>query len=181
MSYSYSNLQIRSTDSAAVRRVIDLCNIGSAKILARAEVPWIGVYPFMTEGDYPYLKDVAQRVSAQLEVTVFGFMVPQAEEFCYVLWERGKFVDEFRSDNDDSAANGNANLLLKLCVDATEKSEIVEVLRKPITTQADSAGTGNSGAGAGDRTAIHLARLLGIPRAQMCTGYNHLKWAQAGR
>ncbi|HEY9774398.1 MAG TPA: hypothetical protein V6C81_11405 [Planktothrix sp.] len=171
-------------DCAAIRRAIDLCDIGSAKILARPDVSWVGVYPFMTEGDYPYLKDVAQRVSAQLEATVFGFMVPQGAEFCYVLCENGRIVDEFRlqKDGEGAGADGNADVLLEQCVSGTNKSDVEEALQKPlpVATEAVPAGA-NSGAGAGDKTAIRIAKLLGIPRAQLCTGYNHLKWAQAGR
>jgi hypothetical protein len=173
--HSYTNLQIKSSDPDAVRRAIELCNIGSAKMLARKDVEWIGVYPFMTEDDFSYLKETTEKMSAQLELPVFGFMVPRGEVFRFVLFDTGKMLDEYDSSPaiDPTARGGTTAILLRHCLNGTSADQLEELLRKP--------DTADSQAGFGDRTASGMARLLGIPRAQMCTGYNYLKWAQAGR
>jgi hypothetical protein len=175
MDHSYTNLQIKSSDPDAVRRAIELCNIGSAKMLARKEVDWIGVYPFMTEDDFAYLKETALKMSAQLELPVFGFMVPRGEVFRFVLCDKGRMLDEYDSTPgaDPSARGGTTAILLRHCLKGTSTEQLEELLHKPDTADCQ--------AGFGDRTASAMAKVLGIPRAQMCTGYNHLKWAQAGR
>src|ERR1700679_1182422 len=101
--HSYSNLQIKSKDYASVRQAMEICDLGSAKILARVDVEWIGVYPFLAEDDFAYLKLLAERMSARLDAAVFGFMVPQPAEFKYALFENGIQIDEFHTQPNGDA------------------------------------------------------------------------------
>lgn len=176
--YSYSNLQIKTSNAVAIRDALDICDIGSAKLLARSDSEWVSVYPFLTEDDFAYLKIVAEKISARLEVPVFGFLVPNAAEFKYVVYQNGRLLDEFHSlsataGSKRTAKGGDPDLLLPFCKDGTKKQQLKMLLRPGQTSTPDQK--------AGDRMAQQFAELLGIPRVQICTGFNHLKWAQAGR
>lgn len=178
MSHSYTNLQIRTTDAGKVREAIDLCNLGSAKMLARAEVNWVAVYPFMTEDDFDYLKQCAEAVSRRLALVVFGCMVPDNASFRYVLCERGELSDEYSYDPraNPPFVGGKPDALLCVAAEGVKKKQL-ELLLHPTdlpTSEEDLAI-------AGDRMAREFAEVLAIPRAQLCTGFNYLKWAQAGR
>jgi hypothetical protein len=167
---SYTNLQIRTTDAYQVRDAMDMCDIGSAKLMARPEVPYVSVYPFLTEDDFGYLKQVTEKMSNRLQVHILAIMVPTSAVFKYALFLGDKLLDEYNSEHPQSG--GKADLLLRLCVAGTTKKDLQEFLH-PLG--------GSSNEHAGDRMAMQMAEFLGIPRAQVCTGYNHLKWAQANR
>jgi len=178
LSYSYTNLQIKTGDPGRVREAIDLCNIGTAKMLARAEVSWVSVYPFMTEDDFAYLKECAERVSRRMALPVFGFMVPNGAVFRYILYEHGDLVDEYSYDPQaqELVSGGKVDAVLSLAKPGMKKSRLQQLLHpsQPPQTERDREV-------AGDRLALQFAEILGIPRVQMCVGFNHLKWAQAGR
>ncbi|MGH9552385.1 MAG: hypothetical protein ACRD3W_23560, partial [Terriglobales bacterium] len=63
-----------------------------------------------------------------------------------------------------------------LCVARTSKKALKDLLH-PARKELDEAASSAKG----DRLMQQLAQHLGIPRVQVCVGYNHLKWAQAGR
>jgi hypothetical protein len=175
LSDSYSNLQILTQDAEAVRHAIHVCDIGSAKVLARPDVKWVSVYPFLTEDDYGYLKVIAEKIAGNLHVPVFGFIVPRASEFRYALFQNDHLQDEYHLTAGPSSlatTGGNIDLLLKLCATKQSKTAIRQILQPGQLENYDRAG---------DRMAQQFGELLAIPRAQLCTGYNHLKWAQAGR
>ena len=178
MTASYSNLQIRTSDQAAVRMAIEALNLGSVKILARTQDNWIGIYPFLTEDDYAYLKDYAIRMSTHVKVPVFGFIVLESGTLQYVFCEKGAVLDEYSSNAhaQEPASGGDIDRLLPLCKSGTSRSDLKKLLH--ISSHAPRKKDSIS---SGDRIASGLANFLCIPRAQMCTGYNHLKWAQAGR
>ena len=146
--------------------------------MARSDNDWVSVYPFLTEDDFAYLKMVAEKLSARLDVPVFGFIVPNAEEFKYVIYRNGSLLDEFhsqlkQSDKKHSNTGGNPDVVLPLCKAGTKKQELKALLRPTAEAAPDPK--------AGDKMACQFAELLGIARVQICTGFNHLKWAQAGR
>ncbi len=176
MSHSYTNLQIRTGDPDKVREAIDLCDIGSAKMLARAEVNWVSVYPFMTEDDFDYLKQCAEAVSRRMALVVFGCMVPNSAAFRYVLFERGELMDQYSYDPRESPpfVGGKSEALLPVVAEGVKKKRLELLLHPTELPQTDG-----DLALAGDRKAREFAEVLAIPRAQMCTGFNHLKWAQA--
>jgi hypothetical protein len=106
-------------------------------------------------------------------------MVPRPSEFKYAVFENGLQLDEFQtkscpSDNAEmnSPIGGNADILQRYCIEPPDIEALKELLNGR-TVPADER--------TGDRMASQFAELLGIPRAQVCTGYNYLKWAQAGR
>jgi hypothetical protein len=178
LSHSYTNLQIRTGNPDKVREAIDLCDIGSAKMLSRAEINWVGVYPFMTEDDFGYLKQCAEAVSRRMALPVFGCMVPNSGAFRYMLFEHGELSDEYSYDPRDNPpfVGGKPEALLSLVVEGVKKKRLELLLHPAELPQSDA-----DLAVAGDRMAREFAEVLGIPRAQMCTGFNYLKWAQAGR
>lgn len=178
---SYTNLQVLSSDSAAVRVAIDVCGLGSSKMLARADVKWIGVYSFLTEGDSDYLKQSAQQVSKRLETAVFGFMVTGGEMLKYFLFDNDRLVDEYCSNPgyphySEHATGGDVAKILPYFRPGTKASELKRILHPPSFPATDEERQI-----AADKLVQKLAPLLAIPRAQLCTGYNYLKWAQAGR
>jgi hypothetical protein len=160
LSHSYTNLQIRTGNPDKVREAIDLCDIGSAKMLSRAEINWVGVYPFMTEDDFGYLKQCAEAVSRRMALPVFGCMVPNSGD----------------PRDNPPFVGGKPAALLSLVVEGVKKKRLELLLHPAELPQSDA-----DLAVAGDRMAREFAEVLGIPRAQMCTGFNYLKWAQAGR
>lgn len=178
---SYTNFQILSSDSAGVRVAIDVCGLGSAKMLARADVRWIGVYSFLTEGDSDYLKQTAQQLAKRLQSPVFAFMVTSGELFKYFLFDNDQAVDEYNSNPGhphyvEHPAGGNVDKILPYLLPGTKKTSLKKLLHP-----ASLPSTDEEKRDAGDKLAQRLAPLLGVPRAQMCTGFNYLKWAQAGR
>jgi hypothetical protein len=163
---SYSNIQILGSDSDAVRLAIDVCDIGSSKLLARADSRWISVYPFLTEDDFSYLKLTADKLSNRLETTAIGFYSPDGVHLQFAISQRGCIIDEYKPDSESPpGTTPDIALLLQVCLRGTKSSDLKRLFAS----------------GSTDNLASQLAKYLGIPRANLCTGYNHLKWAQAGR
>lgn len=178
MSYSYSNLQLRTRDADAVRLAIDVCDIGSAKLLARQEVDWIGVYPFLTEDDYAYLKIVAAKMAARLNVPALAILVDETSLDC-AMFDGNEAMAEFHrsaNKNAEQVSDAAIDALLSLCKSGTKKSAVTKLFAERPASAADENKTPEV-----ERTVQGLAQLLAIPRVQLCTGFNHLKWAQAGR
>lgn len=185
MTSSYTNIQVLSPDAEAVHRAVDKRELGTCKILGRPDSAWIAVYAFMTEGNYPYLRDYAQQLSEELNTTAFGFMVESGELFRYVIYGCGKLLDEYCSNpghpfEKRTATGGNAEVLLKSCVKGTTKTAVKQILH-PANTADDESLSEAKTKFAAEKMALNLAPLLGIPRSQMCTGYNYLKWAGVGK
>ncbi len=185
MTSSYSNIQVLSRDGEAVRRAVEKRGMGTCKILGRPDSGWTAVYAFMTEGDYPHLRDCAQQLSEELNATALGLMVENGELFRYALYDCGKLLDEYCSNpgypfEKKAATGGSATVFLKYCVQGTTKSAIRQILHPANTAGSEEFGEAERKT-AGDKMALNLAPLLGIPRSQMCTGYNYLKWAGVGK
>ncbi len=147
-------------------------------MLAREEVKWVAVYPFMTEDDFDYLKQCADAVSRRLSLMVLGCMVPNGASFRYALYEKGELTDEYTWDPraNPPFVGGSPELLLPLAATGV-KTKQLELLLHPAALPLNDTDLDV----AGDRMAREFAELLAIPRAQLCTGFNYLKWAQAGR
>jgi hypothetical protein len=174
--YSYTNLQIKTTDSEAVRSAIHVCDIGSAKVLGRADTPWVGVYPFLTEGDYGYLKIAGEKLSNRLQLPLVAFFAPSATEVKYALYKSGTLLDEYSRkviDETLEVMGGDAEKLFELFNASSGKKRLQSLLHPPKASAAEHRNM--------ERFVFDFAEALAIPRVQLCTGYNHLKWARAGR
>lgn len=185
MTSSYTNIQVLARDAGVVRDAVDKRKLGSCKILGRPDSSWIGVYAFMTEGEYAYLRDYAQQLSEELNTSALGFMVESGELFKYVFYENGKLLDEYSSNSGypmekKAATGGDVTTLLKCCVKGTTKTMLKNILHPSKSSSAEPWSESERKV-LGDKMAQNLAPLFGIPRSQMCTGYNYLKWAGVGK
>lgn len=185
MTSSYTNIQVLTQDAEQVRNAVDKRQLGSCKILGRPDSPWIGVYAFMTEGEYAYLCDFAQQLSEELNTYAIGIMVEGGESFKYALFQGGNPLDEYSSNpgfpfEKKAATGGDVEVLLQCCVKGTSKTTLKEILHPPKAAEDDNLSESQRTVVA-DKMAQSLAPMFGIPRSQMCTGYNYLKWAGVGK
>lgn len=181
MTSSYTNIQVLASDAEAVRGAVDQRKLGICKIIGRPDSPWIGVYAFMTEGDYPHLREWAEELSEQLNTAAFGFMVEGGELFKFALYEGGELIDEYCSNpgypfESKSATGGDVTILIRFGADGTTKAMLKRLLHAGKTAQTEAERKVVA-----DKLAQGLAPLIGIPRLQMCTGYNYLKRAGVGK
>lgn len=138
-------------------------------MLARADAEWVGVYPFLSEDDFSYLKQLAQKLTNNLQCGGVAVMLPKPSQFRFAVLQGDHLLTEYDSETCLTDRPDFAELM-KFCKPSTPKRELQELFIAE-----------HSEARSGDRLAQGLSEFLDIPRAQLCTGFNYLKWAQAGR
>lgn len=161
-----------------MRAALDLAEITQTKMFARAEVPWISIYPRATEdGDFDLLKAYAFALSKHLSALTLAVMVEKSANFKYALYENGIMLDEFvlhpnYPNTSAKPAGGAVPKLLPHSIAGTSRRDL-EILLRP----KQQRGTERNG----ETMAQALGHFLNIPRAQISMGFNDLKEAQAGR
>jgi hypothetical protein len=177
---SFTNIHLRTDDAGAVREALDKADIAQTKMFGRAGTPWVSVYPRATEDgelDFRLLKAFAFSLSKHMNTEALAVLVQDSINFCFALYQNGILLDEYALHPEYPARSkaptgGKIEALLPFTIEGTSKKDL-EILLHPskkdkVERDAETMAQG-------------LAHFLGVPRAQISMGFNHLKEAQAGR
>jgi hypothetical protein len=177
---SFTNIHLRSEDAAAVRAALDAAEITQSKMFGRAGTPWVSVYPRATEDgepDFSLLKAFAFALSKHMNTAALAVLVEESINFRFALYQNGILLDEYAlhpdyPDKSKPPSGGKTEVLLPFSIPGTSKKDIDLLLhpskKEKVERDAESI-------------AQALAHFMGVPRAQISMGFNHLKQAQAGR
>jgi ankyrin repeat protein len=100
MGASFANYQVRTADTAAcLKAVAGLVHLRA--LVTNARKGWITVYDEKSEAqDADELRRVAKGLSTRLATDVFAFMLHDSDVFIYILYQKGKLIDQFNSQPD---------------------------------------------------------------------------------
>jgi hypothetical protein len=177
---SFTNIHLRTEDAAAVRAALDAAEITQTKMFGRSGTPWVSVYPRATEDgepDFPLLKAFAFSLSRHMNTAALAVLVEESTNLRFALYHNGVLLDEYSlhphyPDQSKPPSGGKAEILLPFTIEGTSKKD-VDLLLHPSKKEKVERDA--------ESMAQALAHYLGVPRAQISMGFNHLKQAQAGR
>ncbi len=178
MTASFTNIHLLTGDAAAVREALDAAEITQTKMFGRVGTNWVSIYPRATEdGDLELLKAYAFSLSKHMGTLALAVMVQDSINIRFVLYQDGKLLEEYAlhpnyPDLAKTPSGGKTEVLLPFTISGTSKRDL-DILLRPskkdkVKRDAETVAQG-------------LAHFLGVPRAQISMGFNHLKEAQAGR
>jgi len=175
---SFTNIHLLTGDAAAVREALDAAEITQTKIFGRAGTAWVSIYPSATEdGDLELLKAYAFALSKHMTTLALAVMVQDSVNIRFVLYQDGKLLEEYALHPNypqlsKTPSGGKTEVLLPFTISGTSKRDLDILLRPSKKDKVERNA---------EAMAQGLAHFLGVPRAQISMGFNHLKEAQAGR
>jgi hypothetical protein len=178
MPTSFTNIHLLTDDVAAVRAALDAAEITQTKMFGRAGTTWVSIYPSATEdGDLELLKAYAFSLSKHMETLALAVMVQESVNIRFVLYQNGRLLEEFAlhanyPELSKTPLGGKTEILLPFTIEGTSKKDLDILLRPSKKDKVERDA---------ETMAQGLAYFLGVPRAQISMGFNHLKQAQAGR
>ena len=172
MGMFFTNCHVRTSDKSscvkALRRVIH-----SRALVTEPKNGWLTIYDETSESqDIEELIRLAKGISSKLKTAAFGFLVHDSDIFVYVLYDNGKFVDQFDShpgclgpvtDEHRKEWAGHFDRLLKFAARRTTVDAIKKVLAKPQLVEEERAA--------------QFASLMGIDRERAQTGFKYAQRA----
>ncbi len=180
MASSFTNIHLRTDDVVAVRAALDEAEIKQTKMFGRAGTAWVSVYPRATEDgdlDLELLKAYAFALSKHLDTLALAVMVQDSVNIRFALYQSGRLLEEYAlhpnyPELSKTPDGGKTEVLLPFAVSGTSKKDLDILLRPSKKDKVERDA---------ESMAQALAHFLGVPRAQISMGFNHLKEAQAGR
>ncbi len=164
----FTNYQVRTSDHTGCIKALK-STIRSRAMVTEALNGWVTVYDETSESqDLEELRRVGQAISKKLKASVFCFMVHDSDIFVYLLYENGKFVDQFDSrpdyfgpvtDEQKEEWAGHFDKLLKLAKKGTKAESIAKVLKKSQPSE--------------DHRAVEFAQLFGIDPQRAREGFKY--------
>jgi ankyrin repeat protein len=146
---SYTNYHVRTSDKAACTKALRAL-IHSRALITEPKNGWITVYDETSESqDIEELRRLGKALSSKLKTAVFCFLVHDSDIFLYLLYERGKSVDQFDSRPDYFGPvseehrkewAGHFERLIKFAPRGTTVAKINEVMEKHQIVEEFRAG-----------------------------------------
>jgi ankyrin repeat protein len=172
---SLTNYQVQSSDRTACVKALKGI-IRSRAMITEALHGWITVYDETSEAqDLEELRRVGKALSSKLKAAVFCFMVHDSDSFVYLLFEKGKFLDQFDSrpdcfgpvtDEHRKEWAGHFDKLLPFAQAGTKVERIEKVLHEKLAVEEERG--------------VRFAKLLGIDPERAREGFKYAKEANHG-
>jgi len=170
MGASFTNCHARTSDKPSCVKALEGL-IHSRALITDAKNGWITAYDETSESqDIEELRRLGQGISAKLKTAVFCFLVHDSDIFVYLLYDKGKFVDQFDSRPDYFGPvteehrkewAGNFNRLVKLARRGTTVEKIRKVLETHQIVEEDRAA--------------QFAGLMGIEQRRAREGFKYAR------
>jgi ankyrin repeat protein len=164
----FTNCHVRTSDKSSCVKALKGI-VRSRAMITDAKNGWITVYDEGSESqDIEELRRLGQGLSARLKTAVFCFMVHDSDIFVYLLYDKGKFVDQFDSHPDYFGPitaerrkewAGTFGRLVKFAKRGTTAEKIGKVLAKPQTVE--------------EKRTAQFAALMGIDQGRACVGFKY--------
>jgi len=138
-------------------------------MISESKNGWITVYDETSESqDIEEIRRLGEGISAKLKTAVFCFLVHDSDIFVYLLYDKGKFVDQLDSrpdyfgpvtDEHSKEWAGNFGRLVKFAAQGTTAEKIRKVLAKPQVVEEERAA--------------QFAALVGIDQSRARLGFKY--------
>jgi hypothetical protein len=168
-----TNYHVRISDKAACIKALKGI-IRSRAMITEPANRWITIYDETSESqDLEELRRVGKTISSKLKTAVFCFMVHDSDIFVYLLYENGRFVDQFDSrpdyfgpvtDQHRQEWAGHFAKLLKFTKAGTKADRIAKVLKEAQIVEEERA--------------VQFAALFGIDQQRAREGFKYAKEAK---
>ncbi len=169
----FTNYHVRTSDKVACIKALKGI-IRSRAMISESADGWVTAYDETSESqELDELRRVGKAISSKLKTAVFCFMVHDSDIFVYLLYENGRFVDQFDSrpdyfgpatDQHRQEWAGHFDKLLKFTKPKTEADQIAKVLKEPQIVE--------------EVRAVQFAALFGIDQQRAREGFRYAKEAK---
>jgi hypothetical protein len=170
MGASFTNYHVRKADAAACAKALTTL-ISSRALVTDSKDGWTTVYDERSDSqDLEVLRELAKGISLKLKTAVIATMVHDSDIFVYLIYERGKLIDQFDSKPDYFGPVSEAQNkewrgdFAKLIPYAKKKSSIQDFRRA-----AEKAHVFE------EERAVEFSLLFGIEPSRAQTGFKYLQ------
>jgi ankyrin repeat protein len=166
----FTNYHVRNANAAACAKALTTL-ISSRALVTDAKNGWTTVYDERSESqNIEVLRELAKGLSSKLKTAVIAMMVHDSDIFVYLIYEKGKLIDQFDSKPDYFGPVSEAQKkewrgdFAKVIPYAKKKASIQDFKRaaeKEIVFEEDRAG--------------EFSQLLGIEQSHARTGFKYVQ------
>jgi ankyrin repeat protein len=175
MGASFANCHVRTSEKTTCTSALKSA-IRSRAMLTEPKNGWVTVYDETSESqDVNELRRIGKTISSKLKTTVFCFMVHDSDVFLFLLFDKGKLVDQFDSrpdyfgpatENQRRQWAGNAERLAGFAKDGVTVRHITKVLARNQVVEEDRVA--------------EFAALMDIDKQRALIGFKHAQSATKG-
>jgi ankyrin repeat protein len=168
-----TNYHVRISDKAACIQALKSI-IRSRAMVTEPANGWITIYDETSESqNLEELRRVGKTISSRLKTAVFCFMVHDSDIFVYLVYEKGKLVDQFDSrpdyfgpvtDQHRQEWAGNFDKLVKFAESDTKADRIAKALKESQIVEEERA--------------VQFATFFGIDQQRAREGFKYAKEAK---
>ncbi|MGH9548459.1 MAG: hypothetical protein ACRD3W_03750, partial [Terriglobales bacterium] len=195
MGTSFTNFQVRSTDFDRVVKAMRSCHALPCYVSKPSSLGWVSVYPREVEkAEEEQVDTLALSLSRIVDGAVFAVRVYDSTNFYYVLYESGRFLDNYESDPGAAKGKelppkgGNMRVIHTFCVPGTTLEVLQNTFLKKSSGVLEAASVfwhllrnekekafNSTKIFRGENLAAQFGDRLGVPGERIAVGYRAIR------